>query len=141
MADYLSGEGCTLEVDVDGAGAGTFAVVGKVISMTGPTRAVAEVEWTHLGSAAKRFRASKIPEGGTVGFTITFDPDDPVHESLEDLMTTPVTAKWRMTLTDAVPTTYSFDGILTGFELGGMEVESNITADLTIRIDGLPTKA
>lgn len=123
---YLAGEATTLKLE------GT--AIAQVVSISGPEMAVAEVETTHLGSTHKEFRPSSIPEAGTVSATIEYDPQQATHASLTSLMNSPQEKAWTIEFSDG--STYAFDGFLTAFSVTGAEVENNVTAEITIRING-----
>ena len=129
----LPGEGVLLSVD------GT--AVSQRTSLSGPTFSVEPVETTHMDSTAHTYRPSSIPESGEVSGTLWYDPDDASHQALTDLMVTPATAAWVLTFTDGTATTYTFNGVLSSFEPGGMEIENEISADFTIKVTGAVTIA
>lgn len=110
------------------------------VTISGPTRQVGTAETTDLDSTAKTYRAT-LADNGEVSLECWFDPDDDSHIALEDLVNSPELATWSLVFPTATPTTYTFSGILTGFELSGMEVEGNLTASLTIKISGGITKS
>lgn len=116
------------------------STIAQRVSISGPSRQVGTVETTNLDSTTKTYRPT-ILDNGELSLDIEFDPDDATHISLEDLMTTPAVSTWALVFADATPSTYSFSGILTGFEIGGMEVEGNLTASLTIKLTGAITKS
>ncbi|MEZ5945217.1 MAG: phage tail tube protein [Planctomycetaceae bacterium] len=125
-----AGEGTILKVDVSA----TLTAVAQVISIDGPDSSVPEVETTHLGSSAKAYRPGEIPEAGSLDFSIYFDPSDTGHQELQTLAKTPSTVSWQVTFSDG--STLDWEGFLTSFSLSGMEDESNLTADCSVRITG-----
>ena len=125
-----AGEGTVLKVDVSS----TLTAVAQVVSISGPDSAVPEVETTHLGSTAKEYRPGEIPEAGTIDFSILFDPGNTGHAELVTLAKTPSVVSWQVTFTDG--STMDWEGFLTSFSVSGMEDESNLAADCTVRITG-----
>ena len=105
--------------------------VASVVSVSGPSMSVAEIETTDLDSAAKTFRPSLIPEIGTVTCTVYYDAT--AHQNLVDLIVTPSSQDWQIEFQDT--TTIDFTGFLTGLNITGGDVDSNIQAEITIRID------
>lgn len=132
MAVY-PGEGTTLSYSSDGT---SYTPIAQVVSINGPSWAVAEVETTHLTSTDKEFRPSEIPESGTLDFSIEYDADSTTHSAMTTLMATPATRYWQIGLNDTSSTTWSGQGFLTGFSLTGMEVEGNLMADVSLRFTG-----
>lgn len=126
----LSGEGCTLGYSADGS---SFAEVTQVVSMSGPEQSLPQVETTHLGSTRKEYRTG-LKEGETFNFQLYFDPANTQHAAIEA-----ATGEFHLevTLTDGTAgTSYAFPCLKTGFALGGMEVDSNVTADVEVILTG-----
>ena len=112
------------------------SAIGDVVSISGPNRAVAEVEKTSLDSTTKEFRFSTIPESGTVDFVINFDPADGQHSGIETLMDTPADGTFALRYADSTADDLTFIGFPTSFAYSGMEVEGNLQAEITVKIAG-----
>lgn len=131
----LLGKGTTLKL--------ATTAVGQVVSISGPNRSVGTVETTNLNSTERTFRPT-ILDNGEVTVTIQFDPDDTQHTAIEALLTASplASASWVITMTDGTPSTYTFNGILTAFDIdAAASVDDLTTASLTIKITGAITKA
>lgn len=132
----LPGEGTLLQLEA--ATPGTFDTIAQRVTIEGPERSVEAVETTHLDSVAKQFRPSKTPDNGELSMTIEFDPADVGHLRLETLAATTATVNWRLVFNNETNTRphRQFPGFITSFGYGGMETESNLTADITIKVTG-----
>lgn len=112
--------------------------IGQVVSISGPSWSVGTIETTLLASTNKTYLQG-LPDGGEVSAVIQYDPADSSQQILTGLMATPAVSTWSITFTDAGAAVYAFSGILTGFEIGGMEQESIVTANISIKLTGAIT--
>lgn len=135
----IPAETTTIGISDDGV---SYTTLAQVLSIDPPGGTVAEVETTHLNSTAKSFRPSLIPEVGEVAFRIEYDPNDAGHQELAELAAAPATKFWKITYPDGedTPANDVFQGFLTEFDPDGMEVETNMEADVTIRVTGPVTR-
>lgn len=136
----IPAEGTTIAVE--SVTPGTYTTIGQVESITPPSTTVAEVPTTTLTSTRKQYRAGKIPDSGTLQFRIQYDPNDTVHQDLEDYLNAGTTKNWQLTYVDGMvePANEEFAGFITNFEKSALEDETNATADLTIRVTGVVTR-
>lgn len=119
--------------------AASYSSIALIVSIDGPSREVGTRETTTLVSSAKTF-APTIFDGGEVSGKLLYDPKGGTQVSLETLLTTPSLAKWQMVFADTNgPTTGAFDGVLTKLGPTGIEVESNLEAEFTIKVSGAVT--
>lgn len=130
MAKY-SGESATLSYSTDGT---AYTDIAGIISISGPSWAVAEIETTCLDSTATEYLPSVIPESGTLDFSIGYDADDTSHSALTDLMATPAVRYWKVGHDSSK--TITGQGFLTKFNPTGMEKEGFLTADCSLRFTG-----
>lgn len=107
--------------------------IAYVYSISGPGTTVGTVESTDLSDTWRSYLPT-VTDGGEVSFEIHYDPDQATHTTLNALLGTPAIEDWDITFADT--STISFDGILTGFEKSGMEVDGIVTASITIKVDG-----
>lgn len=120
--------------------ASVLTTVGLDLSLDGPSMEVGTRETTYLGSAAKTFKPT-IPDGGEVSGTLLYDPQEPSHLAMFNLIWAPALSSWSMVFQDVGPTTFAFQGILTKFSPTGIEVESNLEAEFTIKVSGVVTES
>lgn len=130
----LKSKGCVLK-------AGSTAIA-QVISISGPSRSAETADVTELGDSTRSFVAT-INDNGEVSCVIHYDPDAATHQTLQGLFASQLTTtpSWVLQFTDSTPTTYSFDGPLTGFNVESMEVGGVVTATITIKVSGAITIA
>ncbi|WP_013627815.1 phage tail tube protein [Rubinisphaera brasiliensis] len=126
----IPGEGTILKVDVSD----TLTAIANVINVSGPDSSVPEVENTTISANSKQYRPGKIPEAGTIDCSIYFDPADSGHQALLTLAKTPATVSWQVTWSDG--STLDWEGFLTSISFSGMEDESDLMADFSVRITG-----
>jgi len=144
MAKY-AGYGVTLQVDIDGAGAGTAAEIGQVRDISGPGLSRDTIETTARDSTNNwREYIKGLKDAGEVSFDILFDPDLTTHAKatgiLADLWDDSTIASWIVTFPDTTPTTWTFDGIVTAFEPKA-PMDGELSADVTIKVSGEPVIA
>jgi hypothetical protein len=134
-------EGTKLAYSTDGGS--TYVDVGFLTKVKPPGGKVPEVPTTYLGSVAKTFRPGKIPEAGEVTFSIYWDPSDTDQRGMLAYLSSPATIDWKVTFNDSFSThaKATFKGFITQWEPGDDEDETNVTADVTVRITGLVTFA
>lgn len=136
MAAVIPGEGTVLKVTISS----TLTAIVQVTNISGPTFGVASVETTALDSTAHTFRPSKLVDGGEVSLDIEYDPNNSTHQAFTALLAAPAIVACELIFNDTL-TTHSkiaFNAFLTGFEPGGMTVEENLTAAVTLKVTGLP---
>lgn len=132
----IPAEGTTIAIE--SVTPGTYTTIGQVVSITPPSTTVAEVKQTTLTSTRQAYRAGKIPDSGTLQFQIQHSPNDTVHQDLEDYLDAGTTKNWKLVYVDgmAVPAHEIFAGFIVSYEKSGLEDESDLVADLTIRVTG-----
>lgn len=138
-ASTIPAEGTTLGYSATDS---SYTTIGNIIAITPPGPSVPSVEKTKLTSTAKEFRPGKIPDFGEMSFRIQYDPNDTDHRALYALLATPVTKYWLITYNDGMAATSArdkFQGFITGFEPSELADESNVEADLTIKVTGVVT--
>lgn len=122
--------------------ASVLTTVANRVSLDGPSMEMGTAETTTLDSTVKTFRPT-ILDNGEISGSLYFDPQDPTHVAVKALLTAspPAAAVWNLIFADGTHlTTYSFSGILTKLEPNGMEVESNLGADFSIKVSGAITE-
>ena len=138
MATTMKGKGTVFAVDFTDTS--TYTTVASRVTINANFGDVETVDVTHHDSVQKEMLPT-IGGGGDVSLTCWFDPDDSGHTALFNWHKTPVVHSCRLTTTDSTPTNFTFDAILTGFQLGGMEVTGAISGDLTVQIAGEVVKS
>lgn len=111
----------------------TYTAIAQVVSIDGPDIKVGSCDNTVLGATVKVSRGT-IPDNGTVSMTIFFDPQNTLHKSIYGFAATPSTEQWEIAFGDTGTTTCAFTGYISGFKVNGMEVESNLGADIEITV-------
>ena len=111
----IPGEGSTLEID------------GKPIAnLQGCTldQAIGEVEVTNLSSTVKEYRLG-LPDGGSFSFECDYDGSQEFIRNSTEYLPVVVTLSNGATL--------AFDAIRLSWDLGGVEVEGNVTLSVEMR--------
>jgi hypothetical protein len=85
-----------------------------------------------------------LKDGGDVTFDINYNPTDPTHNAatglLSDFANNTTVDTWALQFPDVAATTWTFPGILTGFQAGAPH-DGKLTASVTIKVAGKPTLA
>ena len=136
------GMGCTLS-------AGGNAI-GQVVSVGGPSYSKTQIETTHLGlSTGSHFRTymQGINDGGEVSCQVQLDADDAGHAAIiTEIQSDAGSAllEYILELADSggvANSKWTFNGIITKADFGGMDIDGRITLDLTVKVSGKPTYA
>lgn len=115
-----------------------FTDIAQVVSISGPNWTVGSSPTTHLGSTAQTSRPT-LPDGGEVTFQILYWAGETTHAALTTLAATPVISSWKEVFADTGAAVWAFDGYLTAFQPTGMTAEETVVADVTIKLNGIPT--
>jgi hypothetical protein len=125
-----------------GTASGTYAsVVNEVLSISHAGGGeVGERDTTVLTSTV-RTNAPTIPDNGEMTVELNFDPTDAIHLALRDYKDSPVVIFFKVTFnTTGTTSSAAFAGWVKEFDGPNMEdVDSNITASVTIRVTGAVT--
>jgi|GEM_PF-5353813 len=131
----IPGEGTILKVGTTS----TVAAVAKVNSIDlGPTEQEA-VDSYSLDSILKETRPSRLPDPGSLTFNLYLLTDNTQHELIRDSSTNAAILFWEVE--DADGNTATFQGFVTSYEQNGMEVNSNKSADVEVKLTTLITYA
>jgi len=144
MAKHAGGD-VTLQVDIDGSGAGSAISVGQIVDISGPGLSRDTIETTSRDSTNDwREYIKGLKDAGEISFDIVFDPVLASHAKstglLQDLWDDSTIASWIVTFPDPTPTTWTMDGILTKFEVKA-PLDDKLSADVTIKVSGEPVIA
>jgi hypothetical protein len=134
MPTVWVGQGTTLTI--------ATVVTVQVTEISGPELAVGAKDKTNLADVAIRMRP-QLPSGGTISFTIQYDPTSTVHQALTTLVVSwpQALSACILTWTSTASHTWTFNAFITKFAPKGMNEEDNLEADLEMTIDGVPVIA
>jgi acetylornithine deacetylase/succinyl-diaminopimelate desuccinylase-like protein len=133
MATSIESQGVTLAISY-GASPTSFVTIANVVDFSGPGGQASVIDITNLSSTFREKRMG-IPDEGQVTFNVNLDPDANSHTLIRNVRAARVACEFRLTLTDASPTTLTFDGYVLGFVISGA-VDDVVKAAITIEIDG-----
>jgi hypothetical protein len=141
--NILIAEGTLLQVE-DDTTPGTYVTIGQRVTIDPAEESADEVERTNLDSDCVKTRGSAIPDMGEVGLHIQYDPADPDHTRLRELVRSasgdPV--NWRIVYNSGTSTRPhdQFAGWVKSFKPDSLEKGKDVEADLTIRVTSIPTQ-
>lgn len=127
------GQGTLLKATISAS----LTAIAQVTEIKGPGMERDSIETTNLTSTAKRFRAGLL-DGGEITYTIQYDPADSTHAAIWTALGSGATEAWTLTLADAGGAVFAFNAFITKFEPDGMQTDENVTAELTLKLDGIP---
>lgn len=148
QADVNSGDGSgVLVAGASGAlsggtdGTEVFTTIAEVKGVRGPSLASSLTEVTNFDStnSAREFIATLV-DSGTLNFNVNYLPAGASHTSIVTDMRNRTRRNFKLQFSDSAPTTMSFAGIITGFEIGA-ELEQALNASVTIKVTSWPTWA
>ncbi len=123
----LLGEKTT--ISIGGATAGVYSISGPEITM-------AEIERSVLGTKYKEYRVANQYDAGTVEVSIYFDPTNATHETLATWQDDDPIAEKTCTITLSDSSTIAFDAMPTSIKFEGMEIDTDLSLVLNLRIIG-----
>lgn len=117
-----------------------WTTVTERVSIDPPDGKIEDKETSGLDSKAKEFLPG-LPESGDLGMQVWYVPTDPTHQFLWGLFIAPRALLWQLVFADGTttPSDFVFGGYLNGFKPGGIEPGGYLTADIKIKVTGLPT--
>jgi hypothetical protein len=113
-----------------------YTTIAQRVSIGGPEMSVSVIDVTDLDSDARE-KIPGLPDGGSLKLTINYDPQDATHQLLLGFWADPTVEEWNLVFPDS--STFPFQGFLTGFSPGGVEVDGKLSADVTIEVTGTIT--
>ena len=116
-----------------------FTTIAQVTNISGPSAEVQTGDVTSLdGGVGMEFATTGYVNGGEVTFTLWLDPVATTLQAITDDLTTPATSSWKLKFSDSATTEWAFSAIVTGVSPTA-EVNGHLTADVTLKVTGLPT--
>lgn len=135
MARGVDGFGVVLEREAT-AGAGDYAAVANITSLSGPTLEREEIEVTaHDSPDQYEEFVFGIKRTGELSADVNYDPAK--HDLLLDDWSSSEPRAYRVTWPDAASTRWQFDAGLTGLEPEAPH-DDKLEASLTFKISGVP---
>lgn len=133
---HMGGKGTQLQVSI----ATTFVAVGQLVEVDGPTGEMGTREVTHLDSAAREFAAT-ILDGGEVTGRVLYDPlgAGAVYLQNKVYTATPSTGESMKLVFSTTTKTLPFTAIPTQFGFTGFTVDDTASANIGLKVSGLPT--
>lgn len=133
MAKAIEAQGTTIAISV-GNSPSSFSTIANVTGFKGPGGSASVIDVTNLASVAKE-KLMGLPDEGQFTLDINLDPDNSQHQALRNARAARTPCEFKITFTDANPTTAVFAGYVLGFEISG-QVDQAVKAAITIEIDG-----
>jgi len=116
----------------------TLTAVAQVLEMSHSGAETETYDATTLDTtgAGKEYSQTGYAEGGSLDFSLFYDPALAGHQALTDEVTTPVEQAWSLTFADASTTvcTFTAAGIGFGFTVA---MADGLKADVTLKLDQL----
>jgi predicted secreted protein len=126
------------------SGKGTLLKIGEVKSIGGPSFSSDTNDVTsHSSPGAWREFIASLIDPGDLSFDINFVPTNATHNASTGLLAdfqNRVRRNFKIVFPDGGSTTWSFQGIITGFNMNA-PIDDALTASVTIKITGQPTLA
>lgn len=118
-----------------------YTAIAQVASIDGPESETGTRETTNLSSTSKTY-AKTLFDGGEFSVELQFDPKSDTHATLMTLFYGKSQAVdgelWQLTFADVTngPSTAKFKAIITKLGPSGIEPESNLMANMSLKISG-----
>lgn len=114
----------------------SFATIGNVFSIDGPSISVETLDCTNLASTGKEFVASPIPDGGEVTVSYYVDKTITAQNTLRDGVYDGTVWGFRITFTDDASKA-EFKAIVSAINYSGIEANGLIQVEMTLKVSGL----
>lgn len=126
MSEF-AGEGTILSVGATS----TVTAIAQVtnVSLSGEREGVDNF---HLGSTIKTQRASGLKGPFSLSFSVFHDGTNAQHQDIYEAFVAGTTMYWKLETVDGAE--YTFQGWVSSHEFNGMEVDSNLGADVEVNI-------
>ena len=131
----IPGEGTILKVGTTS----TVAAVAKVNNISLGAVEQEAVDSFSLDSTLKETRPSRLPDPGSLTFNLYIITGNTQQELIRTSSTNHSILYWEVEDVDG--NTATFQGFVTSYEENGMEVESNKSADVEVKLTTLITYA
>lgn len=131
-------QGCSLRRG-DGGTPEVFSAIGEIQTFTGPGGTANEIDITSLESTAKEFLVG-LPNEGDFTFKGNFVPTNAGQIGLRNDRASGVLRNFKLYLTDAGPTTYTFAARVMQFSIDA-GVDDAVRLNVSLKISGLGTWA
>lgn len=118
----------------------TLTAVAQIIDMEHSGAESETFDSTTLDTtgAGKEYTATGFSEGGTVNFSLFYDPVLSGHQAITDEVTTPVERAWEITFADAATTSAAFTAAGLGFDFT-VDMNDGLKGSVSIKLDQLMT--
>ena len=111
--------------------------VAEVKGVRGPGFSSGTADVTSFDSAGWREFISTLRDGGTLSFSINFNPSITNQMDFYDDFADGTTNSYSLDFPDSGTTTLTFDAFCTGFEVTA-ELEQAVKANVTLKVSGAP---
>jgi Lambda phage tail tube protein, TTP len=118
----------------------TYTSVAQRVTIGGPSMSNGEASTSHLDSTVESNRPTLL-DNGELSLTCWYDPGDTTHQEMFILLGAGTIVKWKLAFASGSPHGYVFQGWVKAFAPQGMDKDSNLGFDATIRATGLITSS
>jgi hypothetical protein len=122
--------------------ASTLTPVAQVIEFSTSGAETETFDCTTLDTtgAGKEYSQTGYAEGGSLNFSVFFDPALAGHQALTDDITTPAERDYSLTFADVAPTAWTFTAAGIGLDVTGA-MSDGLKADVALKLNQLFTYA
>lgn len=135
MPTFYAGWKTVLKVS-DGGNPETFTTVAAVTDISGPTINVNTADITNRDSNGYTDVIAVTKSLGELSFDIIYDPAEPTHERLRQLVDSGDKRNFKLVLADQ-QTAWQFAGYVTAFEVNSA-LDDAMRASITVSLTGAP---
>jgi predicted secreted protein len=129
----------TLFYLADASSPTSYSVLAEVTSITPPALARDAIDASHTQSPnAWREFVAGMKDGGEVSLELNFIPGSATTTRILETFSQNVSILAKIVFPDSPGTTWSFEGIITGFEAEA-PVDDKMSASLTFKVSGQPS--
>jgi predicted secreted protein len=116
----------------------TYTDVANVATITPPqlTRDTVDVDTLDPADGYKQFLTG-LKDGGEVGITLNFDPEDTGQTSIYNAFENDTPGNYKITFPDG--SNWTFSGLLTAYEPQDVAAADVVQVQVTIKVSGKPT--
>lgn len=125
----------------DGGGTEVFTTIGEILSFSGMSEEVEEIEVTSFDSTAKEYISSGLADNGEITIEMNFIGSDAQQQGLRSDLRAGTTRNFTITLNDhaSTPTSFAFAAVVKAFEGPNAGQAEQYKASVRLRPTGTPT--
>lgn len=128
-------EGGVLQMEISS----TFTTIAQIQTITPPARSRNLIDQTGLTDTVEKRRVGVILRSASATLRVWLDTAAATHAAVEAALQDGLTRNFKIILNDAGDTEYAFAGFIESITISELAVDTDVSADITIAVNGAIT--